>query len=66
MQTKKTRYSQLVADIESLKNLDRAMRYLEREDFLLREMDVVAQDEFSHDVVVPFTIRPHVLVLSVT
>ncbi len=66
MQTKETKHSRIVAEIVALKNLDRAMRYLEKEEFLPREMDVVAQDEFSHDVVIPFTKRPYVLVLSVT
>lgn len=58
--------SEVIAEIRTLKNLDKALRYLEKEQFPLHQMDVVAQDEFSHDVLVPFATPPHILVLSVT
>jgi hypothetical protein len=59
-------HSALIAELQALKNLDRALRHLEKEKFPLHQMDVVAQDEFSHDVLLPFVNPPDVLVLSVT
>ena len=66
MNETKMQYSEVIAEIRTLKNLDKALRYLEKEQFPLHQMDVVAQDEFSHDVLVPFATPPHVLILSVT
>jgi hypothetical protein len=62
MNKDKINQPKLIADLQTLRNLDRALRYLEREQF----PDVVAQDEFSHDILVPFAAPPHVLVLGVT
>jgi hypothetical protein len=66
MESTNIKTEKLVAEIEALKNLDRSMRYLEQHKFPLHLMDVVAQDEFSHDVLIPFAEPPTVLVLSVT
>jgi len=66
MKETEIKHSVIITEIRTLKNLDRALRLLEKKNFPLHQMDVVAQDEFSHDVIVPFPSPPDVLVLSVT
>jgi len=56
----------IIVDLWQKKSLEKALRYLESKNFPLQWMDVVAQDEFSHDVIVPFPEEQRFLVLGVT
>ena len=63
----RTRFPDLAAALSRCTNLDRAMRYLaSNETFLLSKMDVIAQDEFTHDVLVPFAHSAEYLVFGST
>lgn len=46
--------------------LDAAFRRLEQWHFPLIEMEPIAQDEFSHDIVIPFPNHQEFLVIGVT
>lgn len=56
----------LIAELREIKSLEKALRYLESMNFPLRHMEVIAQDEFSHDVVIPFPESQQFLALGVT
>ena len=60
------RYPNLAKGLGQCVNLDKAFRYLESEKFLLAQMDVIAQDEFSHDVCVPFPDGQTYIVIGAT
>jgi len=63
----KERFPDLATELSRCTNLDRAIQYLgQNETFLLSKMDVVAQDEFTHDVLVPFAKSSEYLVLGST
>ena len=57
---------QLINDISAISNLEKAFRYLKQKSFPMQLMDLVAQDEFSHDVILPFPDETKFLVLGVT
>jgi hypothetical protein len=59
-------HENLIADLNAQKSLEKALRYLESNGFPLQQMEVIAQDEFSHDVVVPFPGLQNFLALGVT
>ncbi|MBZ0185257.1 MAG: hypothetical protein K8F91_03320 [Candidatus Obscuribacterales bacterium] len=59
-------HKELLESLNQAGNLDRAFRCLEQADFCLAQMDVLAQDEFSHDVIVPVPDSVLYLVLAVT
>lgn len=61
-----SRHDCLVKELLAKGTLDKAIRFLENKRFPLSMMDVVAQDEFSHDVIVPFIGLQEYLVLGVT
>lgn len=46
--------------------LDAAFRKLEQWQFPLIEMEPIAQDEFSHDIVIPFPNHQEFLVIGTT
>ncbi|MFN8657339.1 MAG: hypothetical protein U0105_13440 [Candidatus Obscuribacterales bacterium] len=56
----------LLESLRELNTLERALRVLESQGFPLNRMDVVAQDEFSHDVLVPFPEGARCIALGVT
>ena len=56
----------LANEMLQMKSLDKALRYLETKGFQLRLMDVIAQDEFSHDVILPFPESHRFLAIGVT
>jgi hypothetical protein len=58
--------AELAQALSEVTNLDRALRKLEQLRFRMAEMDVIAQDEFSHDVLIPFAEGERYLVLGVT
>ena len=47
-------HPELARELSSYTNLEKILRFLEEKQFALAQMDVVAQDEFSHDVIIPF------------
>lgn len=55
-----------IESVRSLSTLERALRALEAAGFPLHRMEVVAQDEFSHDVLVPFPEGEEFMALGVT
>lgn len=55
-----------IETLRALNTLERALRVLEAEGFPLNRMEVVAQDEFSHDVLVPFPEGTQWIALGVT
>ncbi|MBS1952608.1 MAG: hypothetical protein JST89_00335 [Cyanobacteria bacterium SZAS-4] len=60
-------FPELATALSRCTNLDRAIQYLAKNEmFSLSKMDVIAQDEFTHDVLVPFTERADYLVLGST
>jgi hypothetical protein len=60
------RYPGLAKGLGQCVNLDKAFRYLESENFILAQMDVIAQDEFSHDVCIPFPDNQTYIVIGAT
>lgn len=56
----------IIPELNEMKSLEKALRYLESKDFPLKLMEVIAQDEFSHDVVIPFPGSQSFLALGVT
>lgn len=56
----------MVAKIQEMSTLEKALRFLEGERFPLQLMSVVGQDEFSYDVIVPFLEEQRFLALGVT
>ncbi|MBX3072762.1 hypothetical protein KF707_02585 [Candidatus Obscuribacterales bacterium] len=60
------RYPSLAKGLGQCVNLDKAFRFLESENFPLAQMDVIAQDEFSHDVCVPFPDNQAFIVIGAT
>ncbi len=63
----KARFPDVAAALSLCTNLDRAIQYLvSNEMFALSRMDVVAQDEFTHDVLVPFAQSEEYLVFGST
>ncbi|MFN8552507.1 MAG: hypothetical protein U0103_13615 [Candidatus Obscuribacterales bacterium] len=60
-------FPELASALSACTNLDRAIRYLStNQAFLLSAMDVIAQDEFTHDVLIPFAQSEKYLVLGST
>ena len=59
-------HEDLVSELNAQKSLEKALRYLESKGFPLQQMEVIAQDEFSHDVVVPFPGLHNFIALGVT
>ncbi len=60
-------FPDLAAALSRCTNLDRAIQFLaSNEMFSLSKMDVIAQDEFTHDVLVPFANSTQYLVLGCT
>lgn len=60
-------FPELASALSECSNLDRAIRYLRTDEaFLLSAMDVIAQDEFTHDVLIPFAQCEKYLVLGST
>ena len=57
---------QLIHDISAITNLEKAFRFLQQKNFPLQLMDLVAQDEFSHDVILPLPDSTKFLVIGVT
>ena len=55
-----------IETLRALNTLERALRVLEAQGFPLNRMEVVAQDEFSHDVLVPFPEGARCIALGVT
>lgn len=63
----KERFPDLAIALSRCTNLDRAIQYLAScETFSLSKMEVIAQDEFTHDVLVPFACNSDYLVLGST
>lgn len=61
------RFPDVAAALSQCTNLDRAIQYLIlNEMFALARMDVIAQDEFTHDVLVPFAQSEEYLVFGST
>lgn len=61
------KHGELSDGLSQCTNLDRALRYLASNPmFALSRMDVVAQDEFTHDVLIPFAEGPKYLILGST
>ena len=61
------RFDNIKTELLNLKNLEKALRFLEAQQFPLDRMEVIAQDEFSHDVVVPYPENsPNFLAIGVT
>ena len=58
--------TEIVQELRGIKSLEKAIRYLETKAFPLNLMEVIAQDEFNHDVVVPFPGEQAYLALAVT
>ncbi len=58
--------TEIVAQLQNIKCLDKALRYLETKAFSLAQMDLVAQDEFSLDIVLPIPGQQAFLALGVT
>ena len=56
----------IIRELEEKTSLEKALRYLEKKRFPLHLMEVIAQDEFSHDVVIPFLGEGSFLTLGVT
>jgi hypothetical protein len=59
-------HADIDAEIRQFKTLEKALRFLESKSFPLQLMEVIAQDEFSHDVVIPFPGLLSFLALGVT
>jgi hypothetical protein len=55
-----------IGGLSGCANLDRAFRHLASVGFILAEMEIVAQDEFTLDVLLPFTGQDKFLILGVT
>ncbi len=66
LQELKDEYPELAHGLAKCANLDRAFRFLTKVGFSIGDMDIVAQDEFTLDVVMPFNNDLRVLVLGVT
>ncbi|CAN5180681.1 hypothetical protein BH10CYA1_BH10CYA1_61100 [soil metagenome] len=63
----KERFPDVAAALSLCTNLDRAIQYLSSSElFSLSRMDVIAQDEFTHDVLVPFAQGAQYLVFGST
>lgn len=59
-------YPELADGLGRSSNLDRALRFLSSFGFAIGEMEVVAQDEFTLDVIFPFNGEQKWLVLGTT
>ncbi len=60
-------FPEVAAALSKCTNLDRAIQYVLSSDFFLpSQMDVIAQDEFTHDVFIPFAKGEKCLVLFAT
>lgn len=59
-------YPEISFGLHQCGNLDRAFRFLSKVGFAISEIDIVAQDEFTLDVILPFQNDLRVLVLGVT
>lgn len=60
-------FPELASALSACTNLDRAIRYLHTNKvFQLSAMDVIAQDEFTHDVLIPFAQSERYLVFGST
>lgn len=58
--------TEIVSQLQNIKCLDKALRYLETKDFSLAQMELVAQDEFSLDIILPIPKEQTFLTLGVT
>lgn len=57
---------EIISDLQNIKSLDKALRYLESKAFQLAQMELVAQDEFSLDIVLPIPGEKTFLAIGVT
>lgn len=58
--------TEILGAFGEIKSLEKALRYLKTKRFPLHLMEVIAQDEFSHDVIIPFLGEQSFLALGVT
>lgn len=56
----------ITSELMQVKSLEKALRLLGSKSFPLQLMEVIAQDEFSHDVVIPFPGLRSFIALGVT
>lgn len=59
-------FAELVSTVRQTKYLEKALRFLETQNFALNMMELVQQDEFSHDMILPFPEQQNFLVLFIT
>ena len=59
-------FTELITAIRQTKYLEKALRFLESQSFPLNLMELVQQDEFSHDMILPFPDHQNFLVLFIT
>jgi len=59
-------FAELVTAVLQTKYLEKALRLLESQNFPLNMMELVQQDEFSHDMILPFPDQQNFLVLFIT
>jgi hypothetical protein len=60
----RTKYSQLGAEIAGFRTLEHILDWMKREGHSFESLDMVTQDEFCHDLLLP--IGPDWLVFGVT
>ncbi len=56
----------VITSLSATSTLDAAFRKLKEWKFPLAKMEPIAQDEFSHDIVIPFRDNKQHLVISAT
>jgi uncharacterized radical SAM superfamily protein len=49
----KPAHGSLAIEIEGFSNLENVLNWLKRRDFDLARLDLVTQDEFCHDLIIP-------------
>ena len=58
--------SDIIQELRKINSLEKALRHLETRNFPLKLMEAYAQDEFNHDIVIPFPGEQSFLALAVT